>query len=43
MRKLKNGLYSVKNSRTGKVHSLGSTKTKAEAQIRLLQLIDSRK
>ena len=38
MRKIRGkALYTVKNAMTGHVHSSGSTKAKAAAQIRLLQ------
>ena len=44
IRKLPNkNLYSVKNTQTGQVHSYGTTKTKAEAQKRLLEQIDKSK
>jgi hypothetical protein len=33
-------LYKVINSQTGKVHSKGTTKEKAEKQITLLHMID---
>lgn len=32
--------YSVKNSETGKVHAMCSTKPKAEAQVRLLNSLE---
>lgn len=44
LRKIKNKeLYSVKNRDTGAVHSYGTTLDKAKKQIRLMQLLDSRK
>jgi hypothetical protein len=44
MRKLRGkNLYSVKNANTGKVHSKGTTKPKAEAQIRLLNMMEHKK
>lgn len=33
-------LYKVVNSKTGKVHSAGTTKDKAKAQLRLLETIE---
>jgi hypothetical protein len=40
IRKLKNkNLYSVKNAKTGVIHSSGTTKAKAEAQVRLFNLL----
>lgn len=33
-------LYKVVNSKTGKVHSSGTTKDKAKAQVRLLETIE---
>jgi hypothetical protein len=39
-RKIRNkNLYTVKNALTGAVHSAGTTKARAEAQIRLLNSI----
>ena len=44
LRKIKNkNLYSVKNLLTGEYHSYGTSKKNAEAQIRLLYMIDSKK
>lgn len=41
IRKLRNKeLYKVVNSKTGKVHSSGTTKDKAKAQLRLLESIE---
>lgn len=37
IRKLTNGYYRVKNTATGVVHSKHTSKTKAEAQVRLLE------
>ena len=33
-------LYKVVNSKTGKIHSSGTTKDKAKAQVRLLENIE---
>ena len=41
--KLASGYYSLKNSLTGRVHSKHTTKAKAEAQMRLLQMVDQAK
>ena len=38
----KTGLYKVKNIKTGKVMSKGSTKEAAEAQVRLLESLENR-
>jgi len=38
---LKNGKYQVKNKETGKIHSKGTTKIKAEKQVRLINWIDT--
>lgn len=39
--KLRNqNLYKVVNTKTGKVHSQGTTKDKAKAQVRLLETIE---
>ena len=44
LRKIKNkNLYSVKNLLTGVVHSYGTSKKNAEAQIRLLHMIENKK
>jgi len=41
VRKIRNkNLYSVKNSKTNKIHSYATTKTKAMNQVRLLNAID---
>lgn len=41
IRKLRNqDLYKVINTKTGKVHSSGTTKDKAKAQVRLLETIE---
>lgn len=43
IRKLPNKTkYKVYNTQTGKVHSKGTTKDKAYAQVRLLHLIETR-
>ena len=36
------GLYKVINTKTKKVHADGTTKEKAEAQVRLLESLESR-
>jgi hypothetical protein len=41
--KVKGNKYRVKNKQTGKVHAKGTTKTKAEKQVRLLSMIDKKK
>ena len=44
LKKIRNkNLYSVINSSTGYVHSKGSTKKNAEAQLRLLENIEKKK
>ena len=44
MRKIKNkNLYSVKNLLTGEFHSYGSSKKNAEAQIRMLYMLENKK
>ena len=43
MSKLKSGKYKVENAKTGRIHAKGTTKTKAERQIRLLRMIESKK
>lgn len=41
IRKIRNKpLYKVVNTITGKVHSAGTSKVKAEAQVRLLQSLE---
>jgi len=41
IRKIRNKpLYKVINSATGKIHSTGTTKPKAEAQVRLLESLE---
>lgn len=41
IRKIKNqDLYKVINTKTGKIHSQGTTKDKAKAQVRLLETIE---
>lgn len=37
--KLKNNLYQVKNTKTGDILAKGTTKNKAEKQIKLLNII----
>ena len=42
IRKVKNKpLYSVKNAKTGAVYSKGTSKPKAEAQVRLLSRLEA--
>lgn len=42
IRKIPNtNLYTVKNQNNGYIHAKGTTKKKAEAQVRLLSLIES--
>ena len=41
--KLKTGKFQVKNSKTGKIHSKGTTKIRAEKQVRLLKMIENKK
>ena len=43
IKKLSTGKYRVKNKQTGKVHAKGTTKTKAEKQVKLLSMIDKKK
>jgi len=38
--KLKNGKYQVKNKDNGKIHAKGTTKVKAEKQVRFLEMMD---
>lgn len=41
VRKIRNkDLYKVVNTKTGKVHSSGTTKDKAKAQVKLLETIE---
>lgn len=41
IRKIRNqDKYKVINSKTGKIHSTGTTKAKAEAQVRLLESLE---
>lgn len=41
VRKIRNkDLYKVVNTKTGKIHSSGTTKDKAKAQVRLLETIE---
>jgi len=39
--KLKNGKYQVKNKDNGKIHAKGTTKIKAEKQVRFLEMMDN--
>ena len=39
--KVGNNKYQVKNKETGKIHAKGTTKTKALAQVKLMEWIDS--
>ena len=41
--RLKNGKYQVRNKRTGRIHSRGTTLAKAKAQVRLIMYEDWRK
>jgi hypothetical protein len=41
--KLKNNKYQVKNTKTNKITSKSTTKTKAEKQVRLLDMLDKKK
>ena len=41
--KLSNGKYQVKNKETGKIHAKGTTKAKAQKQIKLMQWVDNKK
>ncbi len=41
--KLKNGKYQVKNITNNKIVAKGTTKSKAEKQVKLLNMIDSKK
>jgi hypothetical protein len=43
IKKLANGKFQVKNIITGEIHAKGTTKTKAEKQVRLMEWMDSRK
>jgi len=38
--KLKNGKYQVKNKESGKIHAKGTTKVKAEKQVRFLEMME---
>jgi hypothetical protein len=40
IRKVKDDVYRVKNKETGRVISKGTTKTKAERQVRLLNALE---
>ena len=41
--KVGNNKYQVKNKQTGKIHAKGTTKAKAEKQVKLMEWIDNRK
>lgn len=41
--KLKTSKFQVKNSKTGKIHSKGTTKIRAEKQVRLLNAVSKKK
>jgi len=41
--KLKNGKYQVKNIDKNKIVAIGTSKKKAESQVKLLNMIDSKK
>tara|TARA_Y100001963_G_scaffold129563_1_gene184945 strand:+ start:289 stop:447 length:159 start_codon:yes stop_codon:yes gene_type:complete len=41
--KLKNNKYQVKNIQTNKITSKNTTKTKAEKQVKLLDMLDKKK
>jgi hypothetical protein len=41
--KLKNNKYQVKNTKNNKITSKSTTKTKAEKQVRLLDMLDKKK
>ena len=41
--RLSNNKYQVKNKNTGKIHAKGTTKTKAQKQVKLMELMDNRK
>ena len=38
--RLKNNKYQVKNAITGEIHAKGTTKKKAENQVKLIHLLD---
>ena len=40
--RLSNGKYQVKNKITGKIHARGTTKDKAEKQIKLMEWMDNK-
>jgi len=40
--KLSNGKYQVKNKETGKIHAKGTTKAKAQKQVKLMQWVDKK-
>ena len=39
--RLVNGKYQVKNKITGKIHAKGTTKDKAEKQVKLMEFMDA--
>lgn len=41
--KLKNNKYQVKNTENNKIASKGTTKTKAEKQVKILYMLDKKK
>jgi hypothetical protein len=41
--KLTNGKYQVKNKSTGKIHAKGTTKIKAQKQVKLMGMMDGAK
>jgi len=41
--KIGNNKYQVKNKITGKIHAKGTTKKKAESQVKLMEWMDNRK
>jgi len=43
VKKLSNGKYQVKNKKTGKIIAKGTTKTKADKQVRLMEMIDGKR
>lgn len=43
IKKLSNGKYQVKNIDTGQIKAKGTTKKKAEAQVKYLHMIDNKK
>jgi len=43
IKRLSNGKYQVKNKKTGKIIAKGTTKIKAEKQVRLLEMIEGKR